>query len=157
MAEKQVFRAVIEEAQGGGAFVTVPFDVEQVFGKKRAPVRATIDGQPYRGSLVRMGGPGHILGVLKEIREKIGKGVGEEVEVVVEEDAEPRQVQVPADLQAALQGEPEAEAFFRRLSYTHQREYVEWIVEAKREQTREARIGRAIELLKQRNTGHVDR
>jgi hypothetical protein len=154
MAEKQAFRAVIEQAQGGGAFVTVPFDVEQVFGKKRVPVRATIDGQPYRGSLVRMGRPGHILGVLKEIRTKIGKEVGDEVEVTVEEDAEPRQVQVPADLLAALQGEPEAEAFFGRLSYTHQKETVAWIEEAKREETRQARIARAIELLKQGKKEH---
>ncbi len=73
MTDVLSFSAPIEQAHGGGAYVTVPFDVETVFGKKRVPVQATIDGQPYRGLLVRMGGPCHVLGVLKEIRERIGK------------------------------------------------------------------------------------
>jgi hypothetical protein len=149
MSPKRTFCAVIESVENGGAFVTIPFDVEQVFGKKRVKVKATIEGELYRGSLVRMGGPCHILGVRKEIREKIGKTFGDEVEVTVEEDSEPREVEVPADLREALANDPEAEAFFQRLSYTHQKEYVQWIEEAKRDQTRRRRIGQAIELLKQ--------
>lgn len=70
MATTHRFSAVIEDAGGGGAFVTIPFDVERAFGKKRVPVRATIDGVPYRGSLVRMGGECHILGILKSVRAK---------------------------------------------------------------------------------------
>ncbi len=153
MKKTHTFKAVIESADGGGAFVTVPFDVEGVFGKKRVKVKATIDGEPYRGSLVRMGGPCHRLGVLKEIRDKIGKQPGDEVEVTVEEDIEPRVVEVPADFQAALTGEPEAGAFFRQLSYTHQREYVRWIEEAKREKTRQERIAKAVEMLLQQKRG----
>ena len=124
MSHKQKFRAVIEDVGRGGAFVTIPFDVEQVFGKKRVKVRATIGGEPYRGSLVRMGGPHHVLGVRKEIREKIGKTIGDEIEITVEEDTEPREVQVPQDLQQALESDPAAQAFFQQLSYTHQKEYV---------------------------------
>jgi Bacteriocin-protection, YdeI or OmpD-Associated/Domain of unknown function (DUF1905) len=154
MNEKRKFRAVIENAGGGGAFVSVPFDVEQVFGKKRVKVKATLQGAPYRGTLVRMGGPHHMLPVLKEIREKIGKSFGDEIEVVVEEDTEPRQVEVPPDLQQALESDPEAKAFFAQLSYTHQREYVRWIIEAKRNQTRQDRIHRAIEMLKQGKSEH---
>ena len=148
-APSRTFKAIIQDAGSGGAYVSVPFDAEQVFGKKRVKVVATIDGEAYRGSLVRMGGPRHILPVLKSIREKIGKGYGDEVEVTVAEDAEPRVVHVPDDLQQALAGDPEAAAFFQRLSYTHQREYVGWIVEAKREETRRARIERALEMLRQ--------
>ena len=154
MNEKRKFRAVIENAGGGGAYVSVPFDVEQVFGKKRVKVKATLQGEPYRGSLVRMGGPHHMLPVLKEIREKIGKSFGDEIEVVVEEDTEPRQVEVPLDMQQALESDPEAKAFFAQLSYTHQREYVRWIIEAKRDQTRQDRIHRAIEMLKQGKSEH---
>lgn len=149
MGEKHSFRAAIEQAEGGGAFVTVPFDVEKTFGKKRVPVLATIDGEPYRGSLVRMGGSCHILGVLKEIRGRIGKQVGDIVEVTVEEDEAPRVVEVPADLRAALGSTPTAQAFFATLSYSHQREYVRWIEEAKREETRKLRIARAVEMLAQ--------
>ena len=143
------FRAVIEDAGDGGAFVSVPFDVEQAFGKKRVKVKATIDGVPYRGSLVRMGGPCHILGILKDIRRQIGKDVGDEVEVVVEEDNEPRQVLVPPDLLSALAADPQAGAFFTQLSYTHQREYVLWIEEAKRSETRQGHITRAVAMLKE--------
>ena len=75
MSEKIKFRAVIEDAGKGGAYITAPFDVEQVFGKKRVKVKALIGGEEYRGSLVRMGGECHILGVSKAIREKIGKTI----------------------------------------------------------------------------------
>lgn len=149
MGERRTFQAVIESAEGGGAFVAIPFDVEHVFGQKRVKVKATIDGEPYRGSLVRMGGACHLLGVLKEIREKIGKGPGDQVLVTVEEDTEPRLIDVPSDLQEALASSPAAEACFQRLSYTHQREYLRWIEGAKREQTRRSRIARAVAMLQQ--------
>ena len=153
MGRKQKFRAVIEDAGNGGAFVTIPFDVEQVFGKKRVKIKATIAGEPYRGSLVRMGGTCHVLGIRKEIREKIGKTFGNEIEIVVEEDTEPREITAPPDMRKALKSDPQAEAFFKQLSYTHQKEYVRWIEEAKRDQTRQGRIGQAIKLLKQGQKG----
>lgn len=143
----RTFSAKIEQNEGGGAWVEVPFDVEEAFGKKRVPVNATIDGVPYRGSLVRMGGECHVLGVLKEIRAQIGKQAGDVVEVVVEEDVAPRVVEVPADLRAALDTEPPAAETFERLAFSHKREYVRWVEEAKRAETRAARIGRAIEML----------
>jgi bifunctional DNA-binding transcriptional regulator/antitoxin component of YhaV-PrlF toxin-antitoxin module len=150
MAGKQTFRAVISMAGGGGAFVKVPFDVEKTFGKKRVKILATIDGEPYRGSLVRMGGPDHMLIVLKEIRERIGKQEGDEVEVTVEEDTTPRVVHIPPDFAAALRAEPEVRTFFQALAYTHQREYVRPIAEAKREETRRARIDRTMVLLREK-------
>lgn len=154
MAQKYQFRAVIEAGDGGGAFVIVPFDVEKTFGKKRVKINAIIDGEPYRGTLVRMGTPHHMLLVLKEIREKIGKTIGDEVTVELEEDLEERIVEVPADIQTALEGEPAAQAYFSHLSYTHQREYVQWVTDAKREETRQARIKRMIEMLIQGKSEH---
>jgi hypothetical protein len=145
----QRFSSVIESAGGGGAFVSIPFDVERVFGKMRVPVKVTIDGEPYRGSLVRMGGPFHMLLVLKHIREKIGKGPGDAVDVVVEEDLEPRAVAVPKDLKRALESQPKALLFFRGLSYTGRKEYVRWIESAKREETRASRVAKAIGMLRQ--------
>ena len=149
MSEKHSFRAAIERGDSGGAYVTVPFDVEKTFGKKRVPVQASIDGAPYRGSLVRMGGPCHILGVLKEIRERIGKQAGDVVEVTIEEDAAPRTVEIPSDLRDALGSALTAQEFFATLSYGRQREYVRWIEEAKQEGTRKERIARSVELLAQ--------
>lgn len=153
MIQQQKFRAVIESAGNGGAFVTIPFDVEKVFGKKRVKIKATIAGEPYRGLLVRMGGACHVLGVRKEIREKIGKSFGDEIEIVVEEDVEPRKIAIPEGMGKALESNPEADAFFKQLSYTHQKEYVQWIDEAKRDETRHGRIEQAIKLLKQGKKG----
>jgi Bacteriocin-protection, YdeI or OmpD-Associated/Domain of unknown function (DUF1905) len=154
MSHKYQFRATIENAGGGGAYVIVPLDIEKTFGKKRLKIKATIDGEPYRGSLVRMGTPNHMLLILKEIRERIGKTFGDEVEVEFEEDIEPRRVEIPPDLQQALEANPAEQAFFDRLSYSHQREYVLWINEARREQTRKDRIQKTIELLKQGKREH---
>jgi len=75
MGEQYRFSAPIERS-GNGAYVTVPFDAEAVWGKKRVPVRATIDGIAYRGSLVRMGGRRHVLGVVKEIRSALARTKG---------------------------------------------------------------------------------
>jgi len=154
MTQKYQFRAVINNAGDGGAYVNIPFDVEKVFGKKRVKIKGTFDGEPYRGTLVRMGGPQHMLLVLKEIRQKIGKSFGDEVAVELEEDLESRQVEMPPDLQQALEADPTAHAYFNRLSYTHQKEYVRWITEAKRNETRQRRVQQTVDMLKQGKSGH---
>lgn len=148
MAKSQHFEAVIQEADRGGAYIIVPFDVEQVYGKKRVKIKATFDGEPYRGSLVRMGSPDHLLIIRKAICTKIGKAPGDTVSVTLEEDTEPRVVIVPDDLKAAMASHPDIVAFFDKLSYTHQKEYVQWIEGAKKQETRARRIARALELMK---------
>jgi len=145
---RREFSAPILQAKGGGAYVVAPFDVEAAFGKKRVPVTATIDGVAYRGSLVPvMGGSGHALGVLKEIRAQIGKQVDDIVEVVIEEDVAPREVEPPEDLATALSAAPEALAFFQTLSYSRQREFVLWIESAKRDTTRQERVKATVDKL----------
>lgn len=69
-----------------GAYIEFPYDVRAEFGKGRVKVLATFDGVPYQGSLVRMGTPGHIIGVRKDIRKKIGKGPGDKILVTIRED-----------------------------------------------------------------------
>lgn len=149
MTKKHTFKAVIQNAGRGGAFVEVPFDVEKAFGAKKPRVRAMIDGVPYRGLLTRMGGPNHILIILKGIREQIGKTFGDEVQVSVELDTDERVIEIPQDLMKELKKDKEAKVFFNKLSYTHQREYVLWINEAKKEETRQRRIKKTIEMLKE--------
>ncbi|MBS5786787.1 MAG: DUF1905 domain-containing protein [Clostridioides difficile] len=68
-----------------GAYVEIPFDVKEEFGKGRVSVHATFDGEPYDGSLVRMKTPCHIIGVRKDIREKIGKQPGDTIKVTLKE------------------------------------------------------------------------
>jgi len=149
MSKKHTFTATIQNAGGGGAFVEVPFDVEAAFGSKRPRVKALIEGVPYRGLLVRMGGPNHMLIILKGIREQIGKTFGDEVKVIVEPDTEERVIEIPKDLMTELKKDKVAKAFFDQLSYTHQKEYVRWVEEAKKDETRQNRIVKTIERLKQ--------
>ncbi len=153
MTNKKTFTAVIKNAGGGGAFVDVPFDVEKEFGSKKPKIKAMIEGVPYRGLLTRMGTECHMLIVLKGIREQIGKTFGDEIIVIVEPDTEPRIIELPAELKKAFRTEKEAKAFFDKLSYTHRKEYVTWINEAKKEETRQNRIVKTIEMLKKGKRG----
>jgi hypothetical protein len=150
-AKKHDFQAVIEEGRGGGAWVAIPLNVPEVFGTKgRVPVQATIDGVPYRGSVVPMGAGMHILGVKKDIRQSIGKDIGQKVRVTLERDAQERIVEVPRDLQAALNRDAVAKAVFETMSYTHRKEYVGAVEEARKPETRKRRIDKTLEMLRAR-------
>jgi len=153
MPKRQTFKAIIQNAGGGGTFVEVPFDVEDTFGAKKPRVKAIIEGVPYRGLLTRMGGPNHMLIILQGIREQIGKTFGDEIQVSVELDTEERVIEIPKDLVKELKKDKEAKSFFDKLSYTHRKEYVTWIEEAKKEETRQRRIAKTIEMLKKGKRG----
>ena len=146
--KNQTFTGRIQNAGGGGAFVEIPFDVEEAFGSKRPKVKALIEGVPYRGTLVRMGSEHHMLLILKGIREQIGKTFGDEVRIIVEADTEPRAVEVPPDLMKEFRKNKDAKAIFDKLAYTHRKEYIRWIEEAKRPETRATRVVKTIEMLK---------
>ena len=153
MTQKFSFSTVIEDAGGGGAYVTIPFEVENVFGKKRVKVKAWIDGELYRGSLVRMGGEAHILGIRKDIRDKIGKQLGDLVEVMLEEDTEPRVITIPPDVQGMLESHPDALEAFNGISYSHQKEYIRWIEGARHESTRHGRVVKLMEKINNARKG----
>ena len=145
---KRKFTAEILPHDSGGMYVIIPFDVEKEYGKKRVKIIAKIETETYQGSLVRMGSPNHILIIRKDIRQKINKTAGDIIMIEVEEDTQPRVVKVPKDLQIELNQNPNEKIFFQKLSYTHQKEYVNWIEDAKRETTRIRRINKTIEMLK---------
>jgi hypothetical protein len=145
--KKYKFKATIQSGIGGGAGVVFPYDVEQEFGTRaKVPVKSTLDGVPYTGSLIKCGATDHMLAVLKGIREQIGKGPGDTIEVVVWEDEDLRAVEVP-DAFAQLMKREGLLAFFEKLSFTHRKEYCRWITEAKREETRQMRLEKSIEML----------
>ncbi|MCE9647298.1 MAG: YdeI/OmpD-associated family protein [Chloroflexi bacterium] len=149
MPKKYSFKATIQNAGSGGAFVEIPFDVEKAFGSKKPKVKAMIEGIPYRGTLVRMGGESHLLIILKGIREQAGKTFGDEIKVTVEADVEPRVIEIPGDLMKEFKKDKSAKAFFDELAYTHQKEYVKWIGNAKKEETRLARLLKTMAMLKE--------
>ena len=148
--KKYSFTATIQAAPvgSGGAYVLFPYDVEKEFGTKgRVPVQATFDGIPYTGSLVKYGQPQHMLGILKVLREQLGKQPGDKVKVEVWKDEAVRTVEVPADLTARLKKE-KLLPVFEKFSYSHRKEYVRWITEAKKAETREARLTKSVDMLR---------
>jgi hypothetical protein len=146
--KKYKFKATIQAGDGGGAFIFFPFDVEREFGtKERIPVKATFDGVPDVSGLFKHGYPQHLMGVRKSIREQLGKKPGDSIEVVVWKDEAERVIEVPAEFQQALERE-ELLPFFENLSYTHRKAYCRWITEARKEETRQKRVEKAVELLK---------
>lgn len=148
--KKYSFTATIEAASvgGGGAYILFPYDVEKEFGTKgRVPVQATFDGLPYTGSLVKYGQPQHMLGILKAVREQLGKQPGAKVKVELWKDEGVRTVEVPADFAALLKKE-KLLPVFEKLSYTHRKEYVRWITEAKKAETRAVRMTKSVDLLR---------
>jgi hypothetical protein len=144
--QQHSFDAEIREGRGGGAFVEVPFDVKAAYGSARPRVKVTFDGEPYRGSIAPMGGTS-LIGILKDIRGKIGKDIGDSVRVTVEPDDAPREIEVPDDVRAALR-KARLETVFDRLAYTHRREHINAVVEAKRPDTRQRRIDNMIAMLR---------
>ncbi len=139
------FTAEILGETSGGAHVVIPFDARAAFGSARAKVVVTFDRHPYRGSISPMGGQSLLL-LRKDVQEAIGRGPGDTVEVTVSLDTEPREVEVPDDFAAALDGAGVRERF-ERMAFTHRKEYARWILEAKRPETRERRIRKAAEMI----------
>ncbi|MET0697579.1 MAG: YdeI/OmpD-associated family protein [Acidimicrobiia bacterium] len=141
------FVAILEEAPRGGAYVRIPPDVvEALGGGGRIPVRATFDGIEYRGSILRMGGDS-VLGVLKEIRQGLGKTHGDGLEVTLERDEVERVVEIPMELATLLEANPAASEAFEALSYSHRREYALHVAEAKKPETKERRAKNTVEAL----------
>jgi Bacteriocin-protection, YdeI or OmpD-Associated/Domain of unknown function (DUF1905) len=141
------FEGLLEQ-HGPGTVVVVPFDLKETFGSGRPPVRATVNGYAFRTTLFRMGGRG-LLGLNREVRERAGVEAGETVRVELERDDEPRIIEPPPDLAAALERDAAVRHTFQGLSYTHKKEYVRWIEEAKREETRHRRVEKSIKLLRE--------
>ena len=147
MSQKLEFEAVVQQAEDSQACgIHFPFDTQEVFGTKaRVPVRGTINGAEFRSSLAPMGGC-HMMPVNTKLREAAGIKAGDMVKIVMERDAEKRTVEIPADLAKALTENNLTEAF-EKMSFTHQKEYVNSVTGAKKEETRIRRIEKVIEMI----------
>lgn len=133
--------------QGTGrtaAGMEIPAGVVEALGAgRKPPVRVTIGSHTYRSSIASMGGV-FMLGISNENRAKAGVAAGDEVEVDIELDTEPREVAVPADMRAALDADPAAARFFDGLSYSNRLRHVLTIEGAKTPETRRRRIEKAV-------------
>jgi hypothetical protein len=124
--------------------IEVPADALVALGPGQRPrVRVTINGYEYPSTVGSMGGRS-LIPVSAEVRAKAGVAAGDEVDVDVVADTEPRRVEVPEDLAAALDGEPAARQAFERLSYSNQHRHVLSVTQAKTAETRQRRIGKVV-------------
>jgi len=143
------FRAVIEQSGKTATGITVPDEIVAALGGGKKPaVTLTLKGYTYRTSIATVGGSS-MVGVSADVRAAAGVQGGDEVDVDIALDNAPREVVVPADFAAALSGEPAAQATFDRISYSEKRWFVLGIEDAKTPETRERRIVKAIERLRE--------
>lgn len=135
------------------AHVKIPFDVYKIWGKRgQIKVKAWFDGQLYCGSIAKMekGADQHLLILTQAIRKQINKQAGETVEVELQIDTSERIITTPAILAEALAAHPAEMAYFQNLSYTHRKEYIHYITEAKKEETKYRRVLKTLEMLTQK-------
>jgi hypothetical protein len=143
----EVFRTEIRSNGKTAAGISVPPEVVERLGHgKRPPVAVTIAGHSYRSTVAVMGGE-YLVGVSVENRRLAGVEAGDVVDVRLELDTEPREVEVPADLAAALATNPTAAAAFDKLSYSNRLRHVLGVEDAKTAETRERRIAKTVATL----------
>ncbi|EFK37620.1 Uncharacterized protein conserved in bacteria [Chryseobacterium gleum] len=144
------FTAIIQQnGEMDAAFVEFPFSTEELFNKKgQVKVKVLFDNKvEYRGSLAKMKSDCHILGLTQEVRKQLGKTFGDEVSVALMEDKEERVVEIADDIVSVFNENPEAKTLFDKMSYTHKKEYIRWIEEAKKPETRENRKIKMIQMI----------
>lgn len=150
MASKHRFRTTLfkgGDAPNASTFAQMEFDSVTAFDAKgRVPVKGTINGFAFKGTLMPYGGK-HLLTVNKALQAGAKAKAGDKVEIVIERDDAPRTVEAPSDLAAALRKNKAAQSAWDKLAYSHKREYVEAIEEAKKPETRARRIAVAVEQL----------
>jgi len=149
MAEKRLrFQAKIEGKEAGlVAAITPPVNVLKLFGTRgRVPVRGTINGFPFRSSLMPCGGP-HMMPVNEALRRGAGAQPGDIVDVVMERDLEVRTVEAPAELTKELAKNKKARERWEELSFTHKKEMAISIRGAKHDETRKRRLAKVMRVL----------
>jgi hypothetical protein len=142
------FRTTVELGGKTATGLAVPGDVVSALGSgNRPPVTITVGGHTYRTTIATMGGR-FLVPLSAANRQAAGVAAGDEVDVSIELDTAPREVEVPDDLASALAAEPTARQSFEGLSFTHRKELVRWVTEAKRAETRAQRIARTVDAVK---------
>ncbi len=144
------FEATIKQHGNMNAgFVEFPFSTLELFGKKgQVKVNVLFDEKvQYRGSLSKMKAEHHFLLLTQEVRAALGKNFGDSVSITLWEDKEERIVEIPEDVLAVFQKNEKAFELYQKMSFTHRKEYMRWITDAKKPETREARKIKMIDMI----------
>jgi hypothetical protein len=146
------FESTVELGGKTATGIPIPDEIIEALGSsKRPPVAITVNGHTYRTTAVRMGGR-FLVPLSAENREAAGVAAGEDITVDLEADTAPREVTLPDDLAAAM--DDEARAAYDGLSYTHRKEWVRWVEEAKKPETRTTRIEKTVTGLREGKKTH---
>jgi len=142
------FLTTVELTGRTATFFKVPLDVPALFGgKHRPPVVVRLNGHTYRSTVARYGDD-YLLPLNRENREAAGVTAGDRIAVEMEEDTQPREVDPPPELAAALAGDEQARHIYGALAYSHRKAYADWVAEAKQDATRQRRAAKAVDLLR---------
>lgn len=132
----------------GSAYAVFDFDVEAVFGTKaRVPVVMTIDGKTFRRNLARYAGE-YLIVFNQELKDQTGYKAGDKFRLLLERNFEPRRIELPPEVRTSL-AEAGVLPAWEKLSYSHQKEDLAWLLEAKRDETKAKRLARLIAKLKE--------
>ncbi|MDO5614863.1 MAG: YdeI/OmpD-associated family protein [Cruoricaptor ignavus] len=140
---------ILQHKNINAAYVEFPYSTEELFGKKgQVKIKVIFDDSvQYRGNLANMGQGCHTLGLTQVVRKQLKKSFGDEVSVELWEDKEERIVEIPEDVQILFNDNEKAKNLFDEMSYTYRKEYIRWISDAKKPETRENRKTKMIEMI----------
>lgn len=147
---KREFDALLVAKGPGGAwtFLSIPFNVKEVFGTGgRLAVAGTVNGFPFRNSLMPEGDGTHSMMFNKQLQAGANAKAGDRVRVVLEPDQGEREITTPPELEEALRTNPKAAGLFAELTFSQKKEYADWISSAKQQATKQNRAAKAVELL----------
>jgi len=135
--------------EGAWLYFEIPKALSEQFPSRGlVKVAGTVKGAPIARTSLKPDGKGsHVLGVRKPMHEALGLKAGETVRVVLWEDQAPREVEVPEALAIALARRPEVKSLYEAMAFTHRKEYARWVAEAKKPETRERRVEKALEMI----------
>lgn len=143
------FRAPVRPTEAGGsAFIELEAGAaSRLSARARTPVRGTVKGAPFRSSIFPRGDGRFYMVLNRHLRAAGDISAGDVVDVVMERDEAPREVELPADLGKAIRRSRDAKAAWESFPYSHRKQYVDWVTEAKREEPRKRRVEKAVAMM----------
>lgn len=147
----QKFSALVYRS-GGWLCLDIPVDIYTLYGVRgRMAVAGTINGYPFRSSVFPTGNGGHMMLVNKTMQREGNIHEGDTIPLEIDRDLKPRQLEIPNVLGDALKSDPKIKAIFDKMPYSHQKEYVDYLVDAKNPETRLRRLEKILKELQGKN------
>ena len=144
------FKTTLKRPEGIGTwhYVDTPIRAQEEFDKKgKIRINGKINGVPFSATLIPRGNGEHFIVLAKATREKVGLEIGDEMKMEIWEDTSERVVSIPIDFQTVLSTDAGINTNFNNLAYSHKKAYVDWINDAKKEETRNNRMTKALAMI----------